>query len=118
MDAERTARDATPVSRRPLRTVVVLLCAGSIAGSIAGCGARHVESGDVATAVADQVEEQAGGRPDVRCPDDLEAEVGASARCSLTLDGVDGAFGVTVTVTSVEDGQAHFDVRVDDEPQK
>ena len=113
MDAERAARDAVRVSRRPLR-IAVVLAAG---GLLAGCGAEHVEATAVASAVADQVEEQAGAKPDVDCPEDLAAEVGASARCSLILDGVDGTYGVTVTVTSVEDGEAHFDVRVDDEPR-
>ena len=99
--------------RRPVQVAAVLLGACLLGG----CGKERVEAGDVATAVADQVEEQAGARPHVRCPDDLDAEVGASARCTLTLDGVDGTYGVTVEVTEVDDDVARFDVRVDDEPR-
>ena len=89
--------------------VVVLLM-------LAGCGAGTVSRGDVASAVADQVEAQVGDRPHVRCPDDLVAKVGATTRCTLTLAGVDGEYGVTATVTKVDDDQAHFDIQVDAEP--
>ena len=83
---------------------------------LAGCGAGRVAAADVENAVAEQVEQQAGARPEVTCPDDLEAEVGATARCTLTLEQVDGEYGVTVTVTSVEDDEARFDVEVGQEP--
>jgi Domain of unknown function (DUF4333) len=101
------------VPRRPVPfagLLVVLL-------ALAACGAGSVSKGDVATAVADQVESQAGARPDVRCPDDLDADVGATTRCTLTLEGVDGEYGVTATVTKVEGDQAFFDIQVDTEPQ-
>jgi len=100
------------VSRRPGGIAVVLL--GPVL--LAGCGAGRVAAADVENAVAEQVEQQAGARPEVTCPDDLEAEVGATARCTLTLELVDGEYGVTVTVTSVEDDEARFDVEVGQEP--
>ena len=84
---------------------------------LAGCAAAPLSAEDVATKAEDALEQRSGVRPEITCPEDLAAEVGASARCSLVLDGVDGTYGVTVTVTSVEDGEAHFDVRVDDEPR-
>ena len=96
--------------RRAVVVLPVLLLA-------AGCGAGTVAKGDVAKAVADQVQSQAGSRPHVRCPEDLEAKVGATTRCTLTLQGVDGEYGVTATVTKVHDDQANFDIRVDSEPQ-
>jgi hypothetical protein len=83
----------------------------------AGCGTGTVAKGDVAKAVAEQVQAQVGSRPQVRCPDDLAAKVGATARCTLTLEGVDGVYGVTATVTKVEGDQANFDIQVDSEPQ-
>ena len=86
-------------------------------GVLAGCGAGSVASGDVATAAEDSLEEQVGQRPDVSCPEDLEAEVGATTRCTLTADGLDGEYGVTVTVTEVDGDRASFDVEVDQEPQ-
>ena len=83
---------------------------------LAGCGAGAVQAKDVATAVADEVERQAGARPDVTCAEDLKAEVGATGRCSLVLEGLDGEYGVTVTVTGVDGDRATFDVKVDTEP--
>ena len=83
----------------------------------AACGTATVDKGDVASAAEDSLEQQVGQRPDVSCPKDLEAEVGATTRCTLTAEGLDGTYGVTVTVTEVEDDQASFDVQVDSEPQ-
>jgi Domain of unknown function (DUF4333) len=97
------------VIRRVVAVLPVLVLATA-------CGAGTVSKADVASAVADQVESQVGNRPQVRCPDDLEAKVGARPRCTLTLEGVDGTYGVTATVTKVDDDQAHFDIQVDSEP--
>ena len=62
------------------------------------------------------LEQEVGVRPDVSCPEDLPAEVGAEARCTLTVEGDEGEYGVTVTVSSVEGDTAQFDVQVDTEP--
>ncbi|MGY1808782.1 DUF4333 domain-containing protein [Blastococcus sp. SYSU D00669] len=97
-----------------MRRRVAVLLPGLVV--LAGCGAGSVAADDVAAAVAEQVEGQAGARPDVDCPEDLPAEVGATARCTLTLEGVEGEYGVTATVTKVEDDQAFFDIQVDQEP--
>jgi hypothetical protein len=81
------------------------------------CGAGTVDKDDVAKAAEDALEQQVGQRPDVSCPKDLEGKVGATTRCTLTADGVDGTYGVTVTVTKVEGDKASFDFQVDSEPQ-
>jgi hypothetical protein len=98
------------VIRRAVVVLPVLLLA-------TGCGTGTVDKGDVATAAEDSLEQQVGQRPDVSCPEDLEGKVGATTRCTLTADGVDGTYGVTVTVTKVEGDQASFDFQVDSEPQ-
>ena len=100
----------------PRRLALTAVLTAALLGLV-GWGAARVASSDVAGAVADQVEGQIGARPDVDCPDDLEATVGATARCTLTVAGVDGEYGVTVTVTGIEDEQASFDIEVDQEPQ-
>ncbi|MEV6834407.1 DUF4333 domain-containing protein [Streptomyces sp. NPDC051133] len=52
-------------------------------------------------------------KPHVTCPEDLAGKVGTTTRCTLTAD--DGStLGVTVRVTSVEDGRIHFDFKADD----
>jgi len=61
--------------------------------------------------VADAFEAELGFRPDVSCPEDVEAEVGAEARCTAAVEGA--TYGATVTVTAVDDDGAEFDVRVD-----
>jgi len=81
-----------------------------------GCGSESVSTNDLEAEVAAQLEVVVGQAPDsVDCPDPLPAEVGAEVRCTLTSG--DTTFGLTLTVTSVEDDQALFDVVVDDEPQ-
>jgi hypothetical protein len=95
---------------RVLAAVPVLLL------GLAACGADSLAADDVATGAEDALEGEVGFRPEVSCPEDLEAEVGAETRCTLTAGDDPTEYGVTVTVTSVEDGTANFDVQVDEEP--
>jgi hypothetical protein len=100
------------VSRRRLR---LLVAAPILALGLAGCSSS-LAANDVEEGAEDALEEQIGARPDISCPEDLEAEVGAETRCTLTAGDDPTEYGVTVTVTSVEDDTANFDVRVDEEP--
>ena len=81
-----------------------------LTGALTAC-AGSLPADDVADAAADALETELGFRPDVRCPDDLQADVGAEARCTATVDGQ--TYGATVTVTSVDGDAARFDVQVD-----
>jgi hypothetical protein len=101
------------VTRR-LRPVLAL---PALAFGLAACGAATLAAEDVATGAEDALEQQVGQRPDVTCPEDLAAEVGAETRCTLTAEGLEGEYGVTVKVTSVEGDTANFDVQVDSEPK-
>jgi hypothetical protein len=99
------------LTRRSLAIASVALILGATA-----CGSGSVSTADLEAEVATQLETVVGQAPDsVDCPDELPAEVGAEVRCTLTSDAT--TFGLTLTVTSVEDDQALFDVVVDDEPQ-
>ena len=71
----------------------------------------------MATGAEDALEKKVGTRPDVSCPDDLEAKVGAETTCTLTAGDDPTKYGVSVTVTSVDGETADFDVKVDDHPQ-
>jgi len=63
--------------------------------------------------LADALEEEVGQRPDsIDCPEDLEGEVGATQRCTLTA-GAD-ELGVEVTVTAVDGDDVDFDYVVDE----
>jgi hypothetical protein len=101
------------VSRRRLR---LLAAVPLLAVGLAACSSS-LAADDVAEGAEDALEPEVGARPDVSCPDDLEAEVGAQTRCTVRLGDDPQEYGVTVTVTSVEDETAHFDVEVDKEPQ-
>jgi hypothetical protein len=84
---------------------------------LSACGASVIAADDVATESEDRLEEQIGVRPDISCPDELEAEVGAEVRCTLTAEDDPTEYGVTVSVTSVDGDDAQLDIQVDDEPQ-
>lgn len=83
---------------------------------LAGCSAGSVSAEDAAELAEDQLEQQVGDRPDITCPEDLPAEVDATIECELTAEGLDGTYGVTLTVTSVEDSTVNFDIQVAEEP--
>lgn len=94
----------------------LLLAAPLLALALAACGAGTLEAGTVEEGAADALEEQVGIRPEVSCPDDLEAEVGATMECTLTAGDDPTEYPVTVTVSSVEGDTANFDVEVGDAP--
>ena len=96
----------------PLLLAGVAACSVSVTSNTT----TRLPAADVATGAEDALEKQVGARPDVSCPDDLEAEVGAETRCTLTAGGDPTEYGVTVTVTAVEGTDAEFDIVVDEEP--
>lgn len=82
--------------------------------SLAACS-FSVDSDDLETQISNELAELAGYAPEeIDCPDDLEAEVGATTQCVLTHEGV--SLPVDVTVTSVEDRNVAFDIEVGEEP--
>ena len=102
MSRRRVVRLATTLTVLAVLTVLVV-------GWLNAADPLPAES--VADAVAEAFEAELGFRPDVTCPDDVEAEVGAQARCTAAVEGE--TYGATVTVTAVDDDGAEFDVRVD-----
>ena len=83
---------------------------------LTACGSSVLDADEAAEKAEDALEEQIGARPEISCPDDLEAEEGAETRCTLTAGEDPTPYGVTVTVTSVEGDTVNFDVQVDDAP--
>ena len=97
------------------------LAVGAATGAalfLAACGSGAVPAADVAQSIREQLASEFGYPidevPDVTCPGDLPVEVDASIRC--TLSDLDGDYGVTVTVTSVDGGKAFYRIKVDDAP--
>ena len=99
------------MARRP----ALLLAAPLLSLGLAACGAAH-SGDDVASEAEDALEEQVGARPDISCPEDLEAEVGAQTRCTLIAGDDPAEYGVTITVTAVDGSDTEFDIVVDEEP--
>jgi hypothetical protein len=104
------------------RAVGSLALTALAVAALTGCSASvgstpKVPKADVEKSAKDALTQQVGQAPDsVTCPNDLDATVGASERCTLSAGGQ--TIGLTVTVSSVDSGTntAHFDVKVDSAP--
>jgi hypothetical protein len=100
-------------------TTKTLLTTATIAAlfSLGACGTAAVDGDELAESVKTELGKEVGQEPDeVDCPDDLEAEVGAETRCTLTHEGA--SYGVTVTATEVDGSDVNFDIEVDEEPME
>ena len=95
--------------RRPGLVVAVAALGVGLTGCSSSIAQEKLES---EAAVA--LEPEIGVRPDVRCEDDLAAEVDATTECVAVAPGSDEGVAIRITVTSVEDGTAMFDVRAVD----
>jgi hypothetical protein len=73
----------------------------------------QVDGKSVAQSVLTQLAADGKQVDEVSCPD-LPAAVGATQRCTLKAGG--DTYGVTVTVTSVQDNDVKFDIQVDQTP--
>jgi hypothetical protein len=93
------------------RTAIALVLAGAFA---AGCGDDDAVSQSAVEQEAEiQLAAQIGEEPDITCPGNLDAEVGATMECELTLESDDGTYPVYVEITSIEGDRANFDVVAD-----
>ncbi|MBV9487527.1 MAG: DUF4333 domain-containing protein [Frankiaceae bacterium] len=80
---------------------------------LAGCGKKAVPEKTVESEVAKQLAEDVNqATPAVKCPGDLTAKVGTKMICTLTPQDSTTTYPVTVTVTSVANGVAHFSAEV------
>ena len=76
---------------------------------LTACGSS-IEQGELETQVASTIESRFGVAADVSCRGDLDAEVDATTECTATDPGTGEEVGLRITVTSVEDGTANFDI--------
>ena len=99
--------------RRPLLALALSI----LVTALAGCGGDDSSGGDLKKDDLQRdiskrlAQATGGGAPDVTCPSDLPAKVGAAIRCRVAVDST--SYGVTVTVKSTEGGSAQYDVQVD-----
>jgi hypothetical protein len=92
------------VSRRRLLVAVSALGIG-----LTGCTSSIAED-DLESTAADALEPEIGARPEVRCEEDLPAEVDATTDCVAVAPDSSEEIPIRITVTSVEDGQAEFEI--------
>ena len=77
----------------------------------------EVPAADVASVVADKLEEQVGTRPEVDCGNNsVQLEVGNTLTCVLTDPGTTLEYDVVVTFTKVDGTDYAFDFKVADSP--
>jgi Domain of unknown function (DUF4333) len=97
-----------------------LLLAPALASVLlfAACGEDVVEQEEVESEAKKAIAAEVGQEPkEINCPGDLKAEQGEKLRCTLVA-GDDSELDVDVTVRSIEDGQARFDVQVGTEVRR
>lgn len=94
------------------RTTLLALAGLTIAA--AACGDATVEKAEVEKQAREGLTKSVGKQaPPATCPGDLDAEVGATARCHM--DFPDGKrLGITLKVTSVDGSKVNFDIAADD----
>lgn len=99
------------------RSAMALVLPVLVAAALAGCGGDDSSGGDLQkdalqSDISQRLAEVNGGdAPQVVCPSDLPAKVGATIRCRVEVSGA--SYGVTVTVKSTEGGSAQYDLQVD-----
>ena len=92
-----------------------LVLAALLSPGLVACAAT-LDAGEVATNAEDALEAEVGSRPEISCPEDVEAKVGAETPCVLTAGDDPAEYGVTITVTAVDGSDAEFDIVVDEQP--
>ena len=102
-----------------LTTRIVSVLATTLA--LAACSSSDesvgtLAKGTVETGAMDPLTKKTGQQaPQITCPGDMPAKVGASMVCSIPL--TNGVYDVTVTVTAVNGTTAQFSVEVASAPR-
>lgn len=106
-----------------MRTAAVIMGVLTGAATLSGCsgsvgiGPKVVSQATVEHNVAEQLAAEVHQPlPNVKCPDDLPAKIGARMTCVLTPQGATTRYDVTVTVDSLKNGTAHFTAQVAKQP--
>jgi len=96
-----------PGSFRGMKTTLALAAGSLLALSVgAGIASASVSAADLQQVISAQLA-QTGSAPDsVECPGDLATDLGASINCAVTKG--DETRGVTVSVVSMDNGQAQL----------
>jgi hypothetical protein len=105
------------LSAARVRVIAGVLLASALV--VSACSqTKTLSKSEVETQAAAALTAQVGQQsPPITCPGDLEAKVGASEVCAITLDS--GVYDVTISVTSFDEtsNNATFDVQVATQPR-
>ena len=93
---------------RALALVPVLLALGACSGSVSAGSDGGYDADKVAAEVQKAQEKVTPDLEvaDATCPEDADPEEGTVLDCSVTIDGVEAPYAVTIT--SIDDGKAKF----------
>lgn len=100
------------------RNLTTLTIAGTVLLVLAACGdaqpgAAKASESEIEKYASMALEEEIGVKPDrINCPSGMPLKVNEDMRCTLTHEG--DSTGMTVKVASVDDGDFHLDVEVDE----
>ncbi|MCB0857589.1 MAG: DUF4333 domain-containing protein [Solirubrobacterales bacterium] len=105
-------------SKRYLLVLAVLIGSAFALSACEGevsIGDKTISASELETQSSESLTQEFGQKPaSIDCPEDLEAEVGATEVCSLEDQG-GGTYDMTIKVTSVDDdGNAQFNIQVGD----
>ena len=106
--ADHTSRSSPSLAGRRRATLAVAVAVLALA--VSACSASVSIGGSIDEAeLEQQVAEQLaatvdnGVVPSIDCPGGLDAEVGATTTCDLTVEGDDATYRANVEVTAVDD---------------
>jgi hypothetical protein len=86
-----------------------LIVFAALALFLAACGEKTIQTDAAERTVVDLIAEETGFEADdMSCPEDVEAEVGATFECTFT--GPEGPYVASVEVTEVDGEDAVFQV--------
>ena len=92
-----------------------LLLAAALTGCADDGGVPPIAPDDLAAEISSRMEEEVGVAPEVDCPAELSAEVGATATCTIAAsEEVTTALVVEATVTEIDEAErvVMFDIAV------
>lgn len=98
---------------RMTRAVGACAAAALLTAGLAGC-AKYVPMDDVARTIKIELDKKSPGISEVTCPQDLDATIGASIRCSFTR-GEQPADAIA-TVSAIEGDTAKYDITIEARP--
>ena len=92
-----------------MRLGVLAVAVTGVVFAVAGCGETTIDAGAAEDSIVDFVVSETGVTPeDMSCPSDVPAEVDETFECTFTAP--DGDYVAEVTVTSVNDDTAEFEI--------